>query len=160
MSSLVRRPWWISPWLSIRVQLALGAVFLAAAVPKILDPPAFAHRIYNYRLLPGGAVNAAALVLPWVELLAGLALLLGFWKRSAAWITGGLLVLFVAALSVNLARGNPVECGCFDVKSQGKPRAELLSEMRWTIARDAGLLLLAAQVLAGTRAARRSPFAK
>ena len=30
------------PWLSIRVQIALGAVFVAAAIPKILDPPAFA----------------------------------------------------------------------------------------------------------------------
>jgi uncharacterized membrane protein YphA (DoxX/SURF4 family) len=159
VTSFARRPWWLSPWLSIRAQLALGAVFVAAAVPKILDPPAFAHRIYNYRLLPGGAVNAAALVLPWAELLAGLALVVGFWKRAAAWIVGALLVLFLAALSTNLARGNPVECGCFDVKSQGKPRAELLSDMRWTIARDAGLLLLAAQVLAATRAARRSPFA-
>ena len=42
-----------SPWFSIRVQLALGALFVAAAIPKILDPPSFAHMIYNYRLLPG-----------------------------------------------------------------------------------------------------------
>ena len=28
--------------------------------------------VYNYRLLPGGAVNLLAIVLPWVEMLAGL----------------------------------------------------------------------------------------
>ena len=146
-----RAPWWASPWLTIRVQLALGSIFVAAAVPKILDPPAFAHRVYNYRLLPGVAVNAAALVLPWIELLAGLALVVGFWKRTAAGIAGVLLLVFVAALSINLARRNPVECGCFDLKSQGKPRAELLADMRRTIARDAGLLVLVLQALAVNR---------
>ena len=142
------RPWWLSPWVSIRAQLALGAVFVAASLPKILDPPSFAHMIYNYRLLPGGAINAFALWLPWVELLAGLALVIGVWKRSGAGIAAMLLLVFLAALSWNLARGNPVNCGCFDVKAKDKPRAELLAEMRWTILRDVGLLILAAQVVA------------
>ena len=146
------RPWWLSPWISIRAQLALGAVFVAAAAAKIQDPPSFAHMIYNYRLLPGGAVNAFALWLPWFELLAGLALVLGVWKRAAAGASAVLLLLFLAALSWNLARGNPVNCGCFDVKAKDKPRAELLTDMRWTILRDVGLLLLAAQVLAANRA--------
>ena len=148
------RPWWLAPWLSIRAQLALGAVFTAASVPKILDPPSFAHMIYNYRLLPGGAVNAFALWLPWIELLAGLALVIGVWKRTAAGACAALLLLFLAALSWNLARGNPVNCGCFDLKAKDKPRAELLGDMRRTILRDVGLLLLAAQILAAN--AKRS----
>jgi uncharacterized membrane protein YphA (DoxX/SURF4 family) len=143
--------WWTSQWLSIRVQLALGALFVAAAIPKILDPPSFAHMVYNYRLLPGALVNSMALVLPWVELLAGLALILGFWRRTAAGLTAILLLVFIGALSVNLARGNPVNCGCFDIKAKDMPRAELLSEMRWTILRDVGLLALAVQVLAASR---------
>ncbi|HYB53183.1 MAG TPA: MauE/DoxX family redox-associated membrane protein [Thermoanaerobaculia bacterium] len=148
------RPWWLSPWLSIRAQLALGAIFVAAAAPKILDPPAFAHMVYNYRLLPGAAVNAFALLLPWVELLSGLALLLGVWRRTAAGLTVLMLLMFVGALSVNLARKNPVNCGCFDPHAKDKPRAELLADMRWTIARDAGILLLAAQVMAANRRGR------
>ncbi len=146
-----RPPWWFSPWLSIRVQLALGAIFVAAAIPKIVDPPSFAHMIYNYRLVPGGAINGMALVLPWIELFSGLALILGAWKRTAAGIVGILLLLFIGALSINLARGNPVNCGCFDVKAKDKPRSELLSEMRWTILRDVGMLLMVAQVLAANR---------
>ena len=146
-----RRSWWLSPWLSIRTQLGLGAIFVVAAIPKILDPPSFAHMTYNYRLLPGAAVNLLALLLPWVELLAGGALLLGVWKRPAAAVAGILLVLFIGALSINLARGNPVNCGCFDVKAKDKPRAELLSEMRWTILRDVGMLLMVSQVLAVNR---------
>jgi putative oxidoreductase len=149
-----RPPWWLSPWLSIRVQLALGALFVAAAIPKILDPPAFAHMVYNYRLLPGAAINTMALVLPWVELFAGLALLIGFWKRTAAGLTGLLLLVFIGALGTNLARGNPVNCGCFDLRAKDKPRAELMSEMRGTILRDVGMLLLVAQALAAGREKR------
>lgn len=141
------RRWWLSDWLSIRVQLALGALFAAASIPKIADPPAFAHMVYNYRLLPGAAVNAVAIVLPWVELAAGAALLFGFWKRAAAGIAGALLLVFIAALSVNLARGNPVNCGCFTLHAVEKPWAALLDDMRWTILRDAGMLLLVAQVI-------------
>jgi putative oxidoreductase len=125
-----------------------------AAIPKIADPPAFAHMIYNYRLAPGGVINAMALLLPWVELLAGIGLVLGVWKREAAIVVGLLLVLFLVAIGINLARGHAVDCGCFDVRSAGKSREELLSDMRWVLIRDVGLLLLVAQVLLATRTPR------
>ncbi|HEY6148860.1 MAG TPA: MauE/DoxX family redox-associated membrane protein, partial [Thermoanaerobaculia bacterium] len=84
---------WLShPWLTVRVQIALGAIFVVAALPKVLDPPSFAHMIYNYRLVPGAAVNALALVMPWVEILVGLALILGVWPREAAALAGFLLL--------------------------------------------------------------------
>jgi hypothetical protein len=95
-----------------------------------------------------------ALVMPWVELLAGVALILGVWKREAAIVAGLLLLVFLVAIGVNLARGHAVDCGCFDVRSVGKSREELLSEMRWVLIRDVGLLLLVAQLLAATRTPR------
>lgn len=128
-------------------------MFVVAALPKIADPPAFAHMIYNYRMLPGGLVNALALVLPWVELLAGLALILGVWKKEAAVVAAVLLIVFIVAIGFNLARGHAVDCGCFDVSSAGKSREELLSEMKWVLLRDVGLLLLAGQVLVAERVA-------
>ena len=146
---------WLShPWLTVRVQIALGAIFVVAALPKVLDPPSFAHMIYNYRLVPGGAVNALALVMPWVEILVGLALILGVWPREAAALAGLLLLVFIAAIGLNLVRGHAVDCGCFDVHSAGKSREELLNEMRWVLIRDAAMLLLVAQVLLARRTAR------
>lgn len=147
-----------SPWLTVRVQIALGAIFVAAAIPKIADPPAFAHMIYNYRMLPGAAVNALALLLPWVELLAGLALILGVWRREAAIAAGILLLVFIAAIAFNLFRGHAVDCGCFDVKAAGKTPKELLTDMRWVLLRDVGMLLLVGQVLYATRLSRRAPL--
>ncbi len=141
------------PWLTVRVQIALGAIFVAASLPKIIDPPSFAHMIYNYRLVPGSLVNLAGLVFPWIELLCGLALILGIWKRTATLLIGALLVMFIVAISINLARGNAIDCGCFDVTAIGKSRGERLIDMVWTIVRDIGLLAMVAQILLGLQRA-------
>ena len=143
--------WLTHPWLTVRVQIALGAIFVVSSIPKIVDPPSFAHMIYNYRLVPGFAVNALALVMPWVEMLAGLALILGVWPRAAAALSGLLLLVFIVAIGFNLARGHAVDCGCFDVHSAGKSREELIADMRWVLIRDAAMLLMVGQILLATR---------
>jgi uncharacterized membrane protein YphA (DoxX/SURF4 family) len=135
-----------SPWLTVRVQIALGLFFVAAALPKLVDPPSFAHMIYNYRLVPGAFVNLMALVMPWLELLAGLALILGLWTRASAFLAGALLLVFVVAISLNLARGNAIDCGCFDVSAANKTVAERLAAMRLDIVRDLGMLLMVVQI--------------
>jgi putative oxidoreductase len=136
-----------SPWLQVRVQIALGLFFVAAALPKLVDPPSFAHMIYNYRLVPGTLVNLMALVMPWFELLAGLALILGIWTRASTGLVGALLLVFIAAISLNLARGNAIDCGCFDVSQANKTIDERLAGMRLDILRDLGMLLMVAQIL-------------
>jgi putative oxidoreductase len=149
--------WFTHPWLTIRVQIGLGAIFLVAALPKIADPPSFAHMIYNYRIVPAFAVNALALLMPWVELLAGFALILGVWRRESAALIGLMLLVFIAAIGFNLARGHAVDCGCFDVHSAGKTREQLLTDMRWVVVRDIGILVMVAQVLAAARREERAP---
>lgn len=134
------------PWLTVRVQIALGAIFVAAALPKISDPPSFAHMIYNYRILPGPFINITALVMPWAELLAGLALILGVWVRPARWLITAMLVTFMIAIAINLARNNAIDCGCFDVSAAGKTHDEQIRDMWMVILRDAGMLLMAAQL--------------
>jgi len=135
-----------SPWLTVRVQIALGLFFVAAALPKLVDPPSFAHMIYNYRLVPGALVNLMALVMPWLELLAGLALVLGIWTRPSAGLVGALLLVFLAAISLNLARGNAIDCGCFNVAVANRTVDERLADMRLDVLRDLGMALLVGQI--------------
>lgn len=142
------------PWLTVRVQILLGTVFVVAALPKIADPPSFAHMIYNYRMLPGGLVNLAGLFLPWFELLAGVALVLGLWRRTATVAIGALLVVFIAAIGFNLARSNPIDCGCFDVSVVGRSVTERFRDMWGVVVRDVGMLALVAQSLWAERTAR------
>jgi uncharacterized membrane protein YphA (DoxX/SURF4 family) len=141
-----------SPWLTIRVQLALGAIFVAAALPKLVDPPSFAHMIYNYRIVPGPLVNLMSLTMPWLELLCGLALILGIWPHTARTLIAAMLVTFILAISINLARGNAIDCGCFDVSAAGKTVDERLADMRFVIFRDLGMLLMTAQLWWAARA--------
>ncbi len=133
-------------WISILFQIALGVIFLAACYHKIVDPPTFAKQVYEYRITPGGLINLIAIYLPWIELVAGVCLVVGVWTRGATGLVGVMLLVFTAALSFNLWRGHPVDCACFSV---GPPRsgAELLAEMRVRIAQDVGMLLMVAAVL-------------
>ena len=134
------------PWLTVRVQIALGAIFVAAALPKIADPPSFAHMIYNYRILPAGLINISALIMPWVEIVAGLCLILGIWVKPARWIIGAMLAVFMVAITVNLVRGNAIDCGCFDLSAAGKTYEERIRDMWLVLVRDAGMLLMIAQM--------------
>lgn len=137
--------WLAHPWLSVRVDIALGLLFIIASIPKIVDPPSFAHMIYNYRIVPWALINPMALVMPWLELLCGLALVLGIWKGPARTIIACMLLVFILAISINLIRGNPIDCGCFNVADAGKTTEERFADMRWDILRDLGMLLLVAQ---------------
>ena len=134
------------PWLTIRVQIALGLFFVIAALPKIADPPSFAHMIYNYRIVPAVLLNFMALVMPWIELLSGLALIFGIWRGTARTIIALMLLVFITAITINLIRGNVIDCGCFDVTAANKTPAERLADMRFVIVRDVGMLLMAAQL--------------
>jgi putative oxidoreductase len=145
-----------SQWLTVRVQIALGAIFVVAAWPKIVDPPSFAHMIYNYRIVPGGLINFSALVMPWVELLCGLALILGVWVKPARWLVTAMLLVFIIAISINLGRGNAIDCGCFDVSAAGKTHEERIRDMWIVVVRDLGMLLMCAQIALSERFRRRT----
>ena len=75
-----------SEWLALRVEIALGCIFLAAAIPKLTDPPAFAKNIWQYAMLPDWIVNLKAMALPGIELIVGLALITGIYRRAGAWL--------------------------------------------------------------------------
>lgn len=134
------------PWLTVRVQIALGVIFVVAALPKLTDPPSFAHMVYNYRILPGALINFVSLVMPWLELLTGLALILGVWVRPARTIIAAMLLVFIVAIAFNLARNNAIDCGCFDVAKANLSHEERLADMRWVIIRDVGMLIMVAQL--------------
>jgi uncharacterized membrane protein YphA (DoxX/SURF4 family) len=120
--SLLRRP-----LLHALLGIALGAVFLYAAYDKILHPADFARIVYHYQLIGPNqhvgpwASNLLAVTLPWIEVVLGLALLTGVWRREAATLASVLLVVFVVAVSAALARNIDLEnCGCFSVSGEGR----------------------------------------
>ena len=102
-------------------RLILGVTFLYASLDKIAHPEQFARIVYNYKILPGFLINIFAVTLPWVELLAGLFLILGIFTESASLLISFLLVIFVIAISINVfIRGLDLNCGCFSTNPAGK----------------------------------------
>jgi len=94
-------------------RLLLAAVFIYAAVGKVLRPSEFADSVAGFRILPIATVNVFAIVLPWIELVCGLSLITGIFVRSSVVLLAALNVIFIAAAVSAMARGLSIECGCF-----------------------------------------------
>jgi len=107
------RAWLDHPLVGRVAGIAIGVVFVVAALAKIGDLETFAKQVHNFRLVPVALENLVAMTLPWVELVAGVAAILGIRRRAAAWLLWALMVVFVAAVGLAWARGLDIECGCF-----------------------------------------------
>ena len=111
------RNWLTHPSTAFVLRIALGCLFIYASLDKIRHPDLFAEAVYNYQLLPEVAINVWAIWLPWLELLSGVLLILGLWVRGSVLVLSGLLLVFLGALGINLARGLDIHCGCFTTQS-------------------------------------------
>lgn len=125
----------------VSFRIVLAAVFIYAGVGKVMDPVGFAQDIFNYRLLPGWLVNPVSVVLPWVEIAAGLSLLTGVLLPGGALVVTGLLAVFASALAISLARGLDISCGCFGSSASAQ------GITWWYLLRDLALLSMGAAVL-------------
>jgi uncharacterized membrane protein YphA (DoxX/SURF4 family) len=122
-------------------RMLLGILFVSAGVPKIIDPAGFALAVYNYHILPAWLVNLVAVILPWVEVVAGMCLVLGVWIEGGALVVAGLLLVFTLALGFNLSRGLDIACGCFTTSPAGGKITW------WYLLRDSSLLAVSLVIL-------------
>lgn len=100
-------------YLLLLLRLFLGFVFIFAAVSKVSDPLSFSKAIYNYKLMPDEFINFLALSISWIELVAGILLLFGISVKENSAILSGLLLVFIIAIGISVARGLNIDCGCF-----------------------------------------------
>lgn len=133
-------------------RLALGGVFIHHGWVKIADPiEKFLKPLKTYDILPlepPWILNSIAVILPWVELIAGVLIVLGIWRRASALIIFGMLALFTPAV-IHFALGyqaaHPgipfheivLDCGC------GSGPVNIVKKL----AENVGLLLLALWLL-------------
>jgi uncharacterized membrane protein YphA (DoxX/SURF4 family) len=105
--------------LTLACRLLIGGMFIYAAVYKIIEPGSFAKSIWYYHLVPGNLINLMALVLPWLEMLAGLALIIGVFYRGAVLWVNLMMIVFIIALTTTISRGINIDCGCFKAAISG-----------------------------------------
>ena len=97
---------------ALAARIVLAAVFVWAACVKIAHPDAFALAVSRYPILVGPfsfLVNPVAIVLPWVELASGLAVLLTppRTRAGAALLLAAMLLVFTLARIGISGRGLP-----------------------------------------------------
>lgn len=137
--------------------LVLAVVLGYSGAGKLRHPLAFASAIEGYRILPRSLARPTALAIALAEV--GCAVLLAApWTRLAGLaVAAGLLGAFLAAMSLALARGQRIGCGCFgggaDLDTVGLPsvlRTVLLEIIVVTsvLARPAAAPALGVRVLA------------
>lgn len=113
-------------------RFVLGGMFIYAGILKASDLQGFAAIMHNYKILPDSLVTIAAAVLPWAEIISGLLLVTGVFKRAAATALSLLLLVFIVAISFNLTRGLNFDCGCFSTaatESGSDPVALLIRDV-------------------------------
>ena len=131
--------------LSFIIRCALGLVFVYASIDKIRHPQEFLNVIYNYRIFPDVLLCPIAIVLPWLELTAGICLITGIFMEGAVLLATLLLISFFLIILTNLIRGINIECGCFNL--HGNPSVR--SSMLWYLVRDALLILMSGYLIQG-----------
>lgn len=122
-------------------RIILGALFIYASIDKIMHPLAFAQVIHYYRLTPPDLINFFAVIFPWMELLAGLLLIIGYRVKGSSLLINILLVFFTIVLTITAIRGINVACGCFSTSTAVK------SNLVLRIIEDIGMLLLGLHIL-------------
>jgi thiol-disulfide isomerase/thioredoxin len=126
-------------------RLLLAVVFFVAGVGKLTDQAGSRQMARDFGV-PSGLARPFGLLLPLLELAAAVALLpvaTALWGAVAAL---GLLLAFMAAIAVNLARGRHPDCHCFGQIDSGPVGGR-------TLLRDGALVAVAGFAVWGTHQA-------
>ncbi len=133
----------VHEWAGLLARLVTGGVWIVAGALKVTDPAASIAAVRAYQLLPSSVAEAVGLTLPALELVVGLALVLGVLTRGAGVVSALLFVAFIIGIASVWARGIEIDCGCF---GGGGAKADAASSYPWEIARDVALLAASAYV--------------
>ncbi len=103
----------LKPFAQLAIRVWLGGLFIWSGIGKLTHFEAFEKAALNYHLLPEVLTKIYALMLPWVEILAGVYLIIGLFTHFAALLVILMMLSFIIAIGVALFRGDDLDCGCF-----------------------------------------------
>ncbi len=126
-------------WVGVVARVVTGGVWIVAGALKFPDPAASVRAVRAYDLLPEAIVPTVGHLLPVVEVVIGVALVLGLLTRPVAIVSALLFLAFIVGIVAAWTRGLSIDCGCF---GGGGFDADATEKYPWEIARDLGLLAL------------------
>jgi hypothetical protein len=127
----------LDPILTLTANYCVALLFLLACYGKVRSFGVFRATLADYELVPAPLLGPCAVLIIAVELAIGVGALLRSWTAPAMLAAATLLLLYAAAIGINLMRGRrDIDCGC-----TGPATQQLLSG--WLILRNTGLAGLA-----------------
>lgn len=103
-------------WLSLIGRMGAGQVFIFAGLMKVASPQSVAESIIAFDVISKDnqtLIALAAHIIPWMEILAGVLLVMGLFTRAAATVVILMLAGFVMLVIHALKQEHTVICGCF-----------------------------------------------
>ncbi|MBI4358139.1 MAG: DoxX family protein [Candidatus Omnitrophica bacterium] len=124
------------------MRFLVGAVFIYSGWEKLMSPlPNFMAVLEGYQILKSSLIQPVAFIFPWLELVFGTFLALGFLSRASASVLAVFLATFIVLLSRSLLLHLPLlECGCFGSGISLTPAQAIIL--------DAGLLVTSFIIMA------------
>ncbi len=106
-------------------RLVVGVLMIYVSIGKLQDPDAFLKVVKQYEIVPvqwNVALNSIAVIMPWVELLGGAAMIVGVGLRGTWAVIFAMMIAFSGAIAMRTfhimdAEGLPFmevkfDCGC------------------------------------------------
>ena len=123
--------------------MILGGVILYAGLIKIGDLPQSVIAVKAYEFpISDGLESFLGNTLPAVEVLLGLAILVGLVTRWTGFLGGLMMAVYIAAIVSAWARGLSIDCGC--LTPGGFLDSDQQTKYGLDILRDVGLIVCAA----------------
>ncbi len=106
--------WFVYSVAAVSARVLLGAWFVYSGGVKIFGSglDRFTRDVGNYHLVKPPFDALTAYSVPWVELIAGLCLMLGILRRGSILTIAGLVVMFSVAVGWAWFKGLDISCGC------------------------------------------------
>lgn len=97
------------------IRLFLGAIFVVSGLEKAISPAEnFLYVIQAYQVFPLVLERAASYLFPWIELMIGVFLVLGFWLPTTLKVSMMVSSALFLLVGQALLRALPIDsCGCF-----------------------------------------------
>ncbi|MBQ0044598.1 MAG: DoxX family protein [Bacteroidales bacterium] len=95
------------------LRILLGAVFCASAISKLFFMESFELYVFSFQLFSFDLCSFAARLLVACELVLGLGLISGIWRRTINWLCAATLGGFSLFLMWRIILGDDSSCHCF-----------------------------------------------
>ncbi|MDX9758940.1 MAG: MauE/DoxX family redox-associated membrane protein [Bacteroidota bacterium] len=132
------------------LQIAVGLVFLSAALLKALDPDSFAEQIATYAILPDLSLLAAWTLIIF-EVALATALIVNFLPRVVPLLTIAMLLFFIAITVYGMMIGLGESCGCFGNLVHRGPEQVIVEDALMIVALVFAVIVLWGRKTAGMR---------